>query len=334
MAYDANRYTYKPKDQKAKEEQKLAISRMGKNEAVQKRFQEVLGAKAPSFIASVIGAVNGNSALQDADPSSVFGSAMIAATLNLSVVPTLGQAALVPYRKKGGAMICQFQIMVRGLVQLAQRTGLYKTINAGEVYEDEYVDEDMLTGDISFQRIHGGYRDSGRTDKIIGYFAFMETTTGFRKTEYWTREDVINHAQRYSKTYESGPWQENFDAMARKTVLKSLLNHYGPMSVDSALAQAITKDQLVVDKDGTASYEDSPMDSFIAQQDASDNDASDAPRIADNASVSEKQEKTPVKPQDAPEASYEADSDISDVEDAFGAPISAGDDGWGEPMEF
>lgn len=334
MAYSADRYAYKPKDQKAKEEQKLAISRMGKNEAVQKRFQEVLGAKAPSFIASVIGAVNGNRMLQEADPASVFGSAMIAATLNLSVVPTLGQAALVPYKIKGGEMVCQFQIMVRGLVQLAQRTGLYKTINAGEVYEDEYVEEDMLTGDISFQRIHGGYRDQGRIDKIIGYFAFMETTTGFRKTEYWTREDVINHGQRYSKTYDKGPWQDNFDAMARKTVLKSLLNHYGPMSVDSALAQAITKDQMVVDKDGTESYADVPMDSFIAQPDASDNDAPDASRIAENASVPEKQENIPDEPQDAPAPIYGADSDTSDVEDAFGAPISAGDDGWGEPMEF
>ncbi len=238
----------------------LAIKNFGMRDSNQRRFSEVLGAKAPAYIASVIGAVNNNPALQLAAPASVFGSAMIAATLNLSVVPTLGQAAIVPY--KGNA---QFQIMVRGLVQLAQRTGLYKTINAGEVYEDEYDGEDLLTGEVTFHRVSGGYRDNGQLDKIVGYFAFMETTTGFRKTEYWTKADVINHGKRFSKSYESGPWRDNFDAMARKTVLKSLLNHYGPMSVDSALAQAISKDQMVAHADGSEAYDDNPMNDFMVE---------------------------------------------------------------------
>jgi recombination protein RecT len=233
----------------------IAIKNFGNSPANQRRFQDVLGEKAPAFIASVLGAVNNNSALQKAEPSSVFGAAMIAATLNLSVVPTLGQAAIVPYGNNA-----QFQVMVRGLVQLAQRTGLYRNINAGEVYEDEYDGEDLLTGEVTFHRVNGGYRDNGQTDKIVGYFAFFETTTGFRKTEYWTKADIINHAKRYSKSFNNGPWQTNFDSMARKTVLKSLLNHYGPMSVDSSLAQAVAKDQTVVHTDGTEGYDDNPLD--------------------------------------------------------------------------
>ncbi len=238
--------------------QKTSVKAYGASPAIQKRFAEVLGDKAPAFIASVIGAVNGNTALQKADPASVFGSAMIAATLNLSVVPTLGQAAIVPY--KGNA---QFQIMVRGLVQLAQRTGLYRTINAGEVYEDEYDGEDLLTGEITFHRVFGGDRDNGRDDKIVGYFAYFETTTGFKKVEYWTKSDVEHHARRFSKSFNNGPWKDNFDAMARKTVLKSLLNHYGPMSVDSQLAQAISKDQMVVDEKGNETYADNPIDDLL-----------------------------------------------------------------------
>ena len=233
----------------------IAIKNFGNSPANQRRFQDVLGEKAPAFIASVLGAVNNNSALQKAEPSSVFGAAMIAATLNLSVVPTLGQAAIVPYGNNA-----QFQVMVRGLVQLAQRTGLYRNINAGEVYEDEYDGEDLLTGEVTFHRVNGGYRDNGQIDKIVGYFAFFETTTGFRKTEYWTKADIINHAKRYSKSFNNGPWQTNFDSMARKTVLKSLLNHYGPMSVDSSLAQAVAKDQTVVHTDGTEGYDDNPLD--------------------------------------------------------------------------
>ncbi len=270
-------------------QQRASIKAYGASPAIQRRFGEVLGEKAPAFIASVIGAVNNNSALQKADPASVFGSAMIAATLNLSVVPTLGQAAIVPY--KGNA---QFQIMVRGLVQLAQRTGLYKTINAGEVYADEYDGEDLLTGDVTFHRVHGGDRDNGRVENIVGYFAYFETTTGFKKTEYWTKEDVINHGKRFSKSFNNGPWKDNFDAMAKKTVLKSLINHYGPMSVDTQLAQAISKDQMVIDNEGNESYEDNPMDDLIV----ADTFTGEEERPV-NASTEEKRESVPTQEKNA-----------------------------------
>ena len=109
-----------------------------------------------------------------------------------------------------------------------------------------------------------GQRDHGERDKIVGYFAYIETVTGFKKVEYWSKAQVEAHGIRYSKSYQNGPWRDNFDAMAKKTVLKSLINHYGPMSVDTDLAQALQKDQLVVDADGNESYADNPMGEFIA----------------------------------------------------------------------
>ena len=239
------------------------IKSLSNSPLIQSKFKDVLGDKAPAFIASVVGAVNSNYSLQKAEPTSVFAAAMIAATLNLSVVPTLGQAAIVPYKDKG-VMKAQFQIMVRGIVQLAQRTGQYKNINAGEVYEDEYKGYDLLTGDVNIVPMFNGQRDHGERDKIVGYFAYIETVTGFKKVEYWSKAQVEAHAMRYSKSYQNGPWRDNFDAMAKKTVLKSLINHYGPMSVDTDLAQALQKDQLVVDADGTESYADNPMGEFIA----------------------------------------------------------------------
>jgi len=239
------------------------IKSLSSSPLIQGKFKDVLGDKAPAFIASVVGAVNSNYALQKSDPTSVFAAAMIAATLNLSVVPTLGQAAIVPYKDKG-VMKAQFQIMVRGIVQLAQRTGQYKNINAGEVYEDEYKGYDLLTGDVNIVPMFNGQRDHGERDKIVGYFAYIETVTGFKKVEYWSKAQVEAHAMRYSKSYQNGPWRDNFDAMSKKTVLKSLINHYGPMSVDTDLAQALQKDQLVVDADGNESYADNPMGEFIA----------------------------------------------------------------------
>ena len=283
----------------------IAIKNFGNSPANQRRFQDVLGEKAPAFIASVLGAVNNNSALQKAEPSSVFGAAMIAATLNLSVVPTLGQAAIVPYGNNA-----QFQVMVRGLVQLAQRTGLYRNINAGEVYEDEYDGEDLLTGEVTFHRVSGGYRDNGQIDKIVGYFAFFETTTGFRKTEYWTKADIINHAKRYSKSFNNGPWQTNFDSMARKTVLKSLLNHYGPMSVDSSLAQAVAKDQTVVHTDGTEGYDDNPMNDTAIVDNSLDSENQPV-----NAPTEEKSEITPPSAESQPQGKESASETKTAIDD-------------------
>ena len=233
-----------------------ALKNMASSPAVQKRFADVLGDKAPAFLAGVIGAVNTNKQLTAADPNSVLASAMVAATLNLSCVPSLGQAALVPY-KNNGKMYAQFQVMTRGLIQLAQRTGQYRNINAGDVYEDEFLGSDLLTGEVQFKSVQGGFRDQGDEEKIIGYFAYIETVTGFKKTEYWTKEAVMHHRDKFAKS-QNGPWSTNFNAMARKTVLKSLLNHYGPMSVDSQLATAIEDDQKVYNANGEGEYLDNP----------------------------------------------------------------------------
>ena len=290
------------------------IKSLSSSPLIQSKFKDVLGDKAPAFIASVVGAVNSNYSLSKADPTSVFAAAMIAATLNLSVVPTLGQAAIVPYKDKGVAK-AQFQIMVRGIVQLAQRTGQYKNINAGEVYEDEYKGYDLLTGDVNIVPMFNGQRDHGERDKIVGYFAYIETVTGFKKVEYWSRPQVEAHAMRYSKSYKNGPWQDNFDAMAKKTVLKSLINHYGPMSVDTDLAQALQKDQLVVDAEGNESYADNPMSEFIAPP-------TDNEEVVINEPKEEKDINTPINTENQTQAQEssldeEIDNTLSDDEFNF-----------------
>ena len=52
-------------------QQAMAVKQMGQSPAIQKRFEEVLGKKAPAFIASIIGAVNANKRLQECDPVSI-----------------------------------------------------------------------------------------------------------------------------------------------------------------------------------------------------------------------------------------------------------------------
>lgn len=107
------------------------------------------------------------------------------------------------------------------------RTSQYKHINADLVYEGELKSHDKITGEIDLS-------GEAKSDKIIGYFAFIETVNGFRKAVYWTKEKVLAHARRYSKSFsrDASAWKTNFDEMALKTMLRHLLGHYGIMSVE------------------------------------------------------------------------------------------------------
>lgn len=224
-------------------------------ESTKKRFFEILGNKSAGFISSVINVVNGNPALQEANPNTVLMSAAIAATLDLPINPNLGFAAIVPYKEKGQA-VAQFQMMWRGFVQLAQRSGQYRTLNTTEVYEGEVKSQNRFTGDIVFDP------DGRKSDKVVGYVAYMSLLNGFEKYFYMSREECEKHAKRYSKTYQKGygKWKDDFDAMAKKTVLKLLISKYGIMSVD--MQKAVEFDQSTVQGDinhieeATAKYMD------------------------------------------------------------------------------
>ena len=224
-------------------------------ESTKKRFFEILGSKSASFISSIINVVNGNQALQEVNPNTVLMSAAIAATLDLPINPNLGFAAIVPYKEKGQA-VAQFQMMWRGFVQLAQRSGQYRTLNTTEVYEGEIKRQNRFTGEIEFDP------DGRKSDKIIGYVAYMSLLNGFEKYFYMSREECEKHAKRYSKTYQKGygKWKDDFDAMAKKTVLKLLISKYGIMSVD--MQKAVEFDQSTVQGDinhieeATAEYMD------------------------------------------------------------------------------
>ena len=198
-------------------------------QSVQEQFQSVLKENAGAFVASIIDLYNTDRTLQMCDPKNVVMEALKAASLKLPINKQLGFAWIVPYRdSKTGQYIPAFQLGFKGYIQLCMRTGAYRYINADVVYEGELVKHDKLTGEIEID-------PSKRTsDKKIGYFAFIETLNGFRKTLYMSVEEVTKHAQQYSKSYGSknSVWATDFDAMALKTCLRLLLSKYGIMSVE------------------------------------------------------------------------------------------------------
>lgn len=238
-------------------QEKKTLQQLLSSEGIKRRFEELLDKSAPSFISSILTIYNANKKLQECDPYSILAAAGIAAALKLPINPSLGFAFIVPY--KGQA---QFQLGWRGYVQLAMRSGQYRTLNSGAVCDGQIQEIDFITGEI--------IRGEKISNEIVGYVAYMELINGFSKTFYMTVDELKAHAEKYSQSYvydkrngkKTSPWSTHFDAMAKKTVLKRLLSNFGIISIDqqsAALATALQADQAVITEDGFR-YADNEQD--------------------------------------------------------------------------
>ena len=191
--------------------------------------------KAQRFVASITSAVATNPALQECDPATILSGALLGESLNLSPSPQLGQFYLVPFNNtKNGCKDAQFQLGYKGYIQLALRSGYYKHLNVIAVKAGELVHFDPLTEEVEVNLNPDELaRENSAT---VGYLAMFEYLNGFRKTIYWSREKMENHALRYSKGYAAKKgytfWEKDFDAMAFKTMLRQLISKWGVMSID------------------------------------------------------------------------------------------------------
>ena len=264
--------------QVATQQNNMSLGELMHSPAVVGKLNEVWNSPqmANSFMSSVISVANGNPQLRNAEPMSIIGAAMVAATMQLQVIPTLGQCYIIPYGKKA-----QFQVGYLGLLQLCQRSGQFKKILAAPVHEGEYVSGDEFDEEYVFDK------KQKKSDKVIGYMAKFELLNGFTKVAYWDIDKVKAHATKFSQTFRAGfnsPWKSDFDAMAQKTVLKSILK-FAPKSIE--MQNAVTFDQSVINTN-TSDVQDLDIDAF-------------APEYVDNIE-SEKKENIAAKAAEAAKA--------------------------------
>ena len=240
----------------------VTLKSMVNDERTKNKFKEMLGNKAVGFLTSLINTTNGNAQLQQADPNSILKAGAIAATLDLPIDPNLGFAYIVPYKKKYKDELgnwnekneAQFQMGYKGFVQLAIRTGQYKRINVAVMYEGQFESYDPITDELKYNL------ENKLSDEITHYVAYFQTINGFEKYNIMSKEEVEQHGMKFSKTFkkEKSTWQTDFNAMAKKTVLKLLLSKFGILSIEMQTAlktdQAVIKD---VNKDSVeVEYED------------------------------------------------------------------------------
>jgi len=210
-----------------------------RSDLVKERFSDVLGRQnAGPYIASVILAVANDPKLQECQPESIYISAMRAATLRLSVDPSTGQAYLVPFGGKATLIVGY-----KGLHDMAVRTGKYRYINAGPIYEGVTVELDSISG---FHSLIG----NPTSKVIVGWLGAFQMLAGYSHTMYMTVEEIHDHAKKYSKSYghKLSGWQTDPQAMERKTVLRLLLRRWGYLDPsDATVLESIEGDPDSID---------------------------------------------------------------------------------------
>lgn len=219
-----------------------SLNAMLDSEGYRKRFNDLLGKRAPQFVSSLVSMINADTKLQEvfaSAPLTIIQSALKAASFDLPIEPSLGYAYVVPFtnnkktddgrwEKRKEAI---FVMGYKGMIQLAERTGAYERINVVDVREGELVAYDRLREDVELSFVE----DEDERDKlpIIGWVGYFRLRNGMEKCIYMSRKAIDAHEKANRKgPYMGKGWQENYEAMASKTILRRLIGKWGMMSID------------------------------------------------------------------------------------------------------
>lgn len=257
-------------------------------DAVKNQINSIIGGKdGQKFISAIVSAVNTNPALQECTNQSILAAALLGESLKLSPSPQLGHYYMVPFNDKERGKVATFQLGYKGYIQLAIRSGQYKKINVIAVKEGELEYFDPLNEEIKINLMIDKW-DEREAAPTIGYYAMFELTNGFRKAMYWSKNQMLTHADKYSPAfskdatvinskygdkakvsfadYEAGNydpkdswmyssfWYKDFDGMAYKTMLRQLISKWGIMSIE--MQSAFENDMSFTEDDGTRNYVD------------------------------------------------------------------------------
>lgn len=224
------------------------------NSGYKRRFDELLGKRAPQFVSSLAALINSNEdvlAIFQNNPITIIQSALKAAAYDLPIEPSLGYAYILPFKQNA-----VFVLGYKGMVQLALRTGLYMRLNAVDVREGELISYDRLTEDIEFR----WEADNAKRAKtpVVGYAAFYRLKNGMEKTLFMTKDEIDAHELANRKGADKNPvWKNHYDEMAKKTILRRLLSKWGIMSIN--YLEASPADQEVMRNMAEGTLDDTEM---------------------------------------------------------------------------
>lgn len=182
-----------------------------------------------------VSTVNQTPQLAECDVSSLLSCVMKCSALGLepSAVDGLGRAYILPYRNKG-RMTATLIVGYKGMLDLARRSGEIKDISARAVYDgDEFEYEFGLDEKL---RHKPSKREHGENEKPAYVYMVAHFKDGGHYMDVMTYDEVEAIRKR-SKAANNGPWVTDYEAMAKKTVIRRAFP-YLPVSVEAQTAAA------------------------------------------------------------------------------------------------
>lgn len=182
-----------------------------------------------------LSAINTTPKLAECDPASLLSCVMKCSALGLepSAVDGLGRAYILPYKSKTG-MHTQMIIGYKGMIDLARRSGQIKDISARAVYEgDDFEYEFGLSENLRHKPASRAHEKGERPTHVYVVAHFAD---GGHYIDVMTAQEV-EAVRKRSKAADNGPWVTDYEAMAKKTVVRRAFP-YLPVSVAAQGAAA------------------------------------------------------------------------------------------------
>ena len=188
------------------------------------------GESARRLTADAIQLIRRTPKLKQCDAVSIVGGLVTCAQLDLR--PGVGgEAWLIPmWNRRGGpegrgGHEATLVIGYQGYQALARRSELLGDVQANRIYENDRFefswDYDRLVHEPNWQE----------PGEVIGWYAVVKLTNGVTRVERpWTVRDMQVHRDKFAMARKQGgevvgPWRDNFEAMADKTmILRALKN--------------------------------------------------------------------------------------------------------------
>lgn len=211
-----------------------ALNAMLDQTGIKNRINEVMGKRAPQFTASMVSLVNADANMKQVfyqAPMTIIQACLRSASLDIPCDNSLGLGYILPfYNGKTKKMEAQFILGYRGLYNLAMRTGAYERLNVCDIRAGELVSFDRLTEDVEIEWLPNGERENA---PIVGYMGYFRMINGMEKKIYMTIQEIEKHELDNRKGKNRNPvWNDKFEAMCAKTVLRRLIGKWGALSID------------------------------------------------------------------------------------------------------
>jgi recombination protein RecT len=179
--------------------------------------------------------------LAQCDQASFFQALLSCSAIGLE--PDGRLAHLIPFQNnKTGKVDCQLIIDYKGLVELAYRSGVVKSIHADVIREGDIFEFNLGSVNRHVPWAWRPDRAAYKQGEIIGAYCVI-TMASACKHEVMTRDEIESIRKR-SKSGSSGPWVTDFAEMAKKTVFRRA-SKWIPLSSEIRDAYERDDDSLV-----------------------------------------------------------------------------------------